>query len=76
LWSKILYDFSVLYQLWQRNRRRLVDIITPLYYGRTKSYCEEVINMGSDEAEAVVQKEAEVFEKNKPYLMERFSMWE
>ena len=76
LWSKILYDFSVVYQLWQRNRRRLVDIITPLYYGRTKSYCEQVINMGSDEAEAVVQKQAEIFEKNKPYLMERFSMWE
>jgi hypothetical protein len=53
-----------------------VDIITPLYYGRTKSYCEQVINAGSDEAEAVVQKQAEVFEKNKPYLMERFSMWE
>ncbi len=76
LWSKILYDFAVIYQLWQRNRRRLVDIITPLYFGRTKSYCEQVINMSSDEAEAVVQKQAEVFEKNKPYLIERFSMWE
>jgi hypothetical protein len=76
LWSKILYDFAVIYQLWQRNRRRLVDIITPLYYGRTKSYCEQVINMSSDEAEVVVQKQAEIFEKNKQYLIERFSIWE
>jgi glycosyltransferase involved in cell wall biosynthesis len=76
LWSKILYDFAVIYQLWQRNRRRLVDIITPLYFGRTKSYCEQVIDMSSDEAEAVVQNQAEVFEKNKPYLIERFSIWE
>jgi hypothetical protein len=76
LWSKILYDFAVIYQLWQRNRRRLVDIITPLYFGRTKSYCEQVVNMSSDEAETVIQKQAEVFEKNKSYFIERFSMWE
>jgi hypothetical protein len=76
LWSKVLYDFAVIYQLWQRNRRRLVDIITPLYFGRTKSYCEQVIDMNSDQAEAVVQNQAEIFEKNKPYLIERFSMWE
>jgi hypothetical protein len=64
LWSKILYDFAFIYQLWQRNKRRLVDIITPLYFGRTKSYCEQIMNMSSDEAEAIVLDQAKVFEKN------------
>ncbi|MFQ5849352.1 MAG: hypothetical protein ACE5JU_02040 [Candidatus Binatia bacterium] len=76
LWSKVLYDFACVYQLWERNRRRLVDIMTPLYFGRTKSYCQQVMSMSDDEAEAVVQEQARVFERNKPYLLRRFSDWE
>lgn len=76
LWSKILYDFACVFQLWHRNRRRLVDIITPLYFGRTKSYCEQVMEMGAAQAESVVREQAKVFERNKPYLLERFSFWE
>lgn len=76
LWSRILYDFACVYQLWQRNRRRLVDIITPLYFGRTRSYCEQVMNMNDQDAEAVVQAQATIFEENKTYLLERFAHWE
>lgn len=76
LWSKILYDFAYVYQLWQRNKRRLVDIITPLYFGRTRSYCQQVMDMDSDTAEEVVQEQARTFERNKPYLLKRFSLWE
>ncbi|GJM15582.1 MAG: glycosyl transferase [Thermodesulfobacteriota bacterium] len=76
LWSKILYDFAYTYQQWLRNKRRLVDILTPLYFGRTKSYCQQVMNMDSREAEKVVQDQAAIFEKNKPYLLKRFKLWE
>lgn len=76
LWSKILYDFAYVYQLWQRNKRRLVDIVTPLYFGRTRSYCQQVMEMDSYEAEEVVQEQARIFEQNKPYLLKRFSLWE
>ncbi len=74
LWSKILYNFAYTYQKWQRNKRRLVDVLTPLYFGRTKSYCQQVMNMSSDEAEQVVHDQAEIFEKNKPYLLKRFDI--
>jgi hypothetical protein len=76
LWSRVLYDFACIYRLWQRNRRQLVDIITPLYFGRTKSYCEEVMGVSDDEAEARVQAQAQIFARNKPYLLERFALWE
>ena len=76
LWSKILYDFAYVYQLWLRNKRRLVDILTPLYFGRTKSFCQQVMSMRSDEAEEVVQEQAKVFESNKPYLLKRFYIWD
>jgi hypothetical protein len=75
LWSKVLYDFACVYQLWERNRRRLVDIITPLYFGRTKSYCQQVLDMNYDEAEEVIQEQARFFDRNKPYLLQRFSDW-
>ena len=74
LWSKILYNFAYTYQQWQRNKRRLVDVLTPLYFGRTKSYCQQVMNMSSSEAEQVVLDQAAIFEKNKPYLLKRFDI--
>ncbi len=73
LWSKILYDFAYAYQLWQRNKRRLVGILTPLYFGRTKTYCQKAIELSNDEAEALILEQAKTFEKNKPYLLEKFS---
>lgn len=76
LWAKIIYDFGFIYQTWSRNRRRLVDIITPIYFGRVGAYCQEVANLDSEEAEKVVEKQAKVFEKLKPYLKEKFKRWE
>lgn len=69
LWSRILYDFIVVYQGWRRNRRRLVDLLTPLYFGRTKSHCEQVLTVGEDGAESLVQEQAETFTRNKSYLL-------
>ena len=75
LWCKILYDFACVYQLWHRNRRHLVDMITPLYFGRTRSFCQQVMEMGYAEAEQIVQEQAKVFELNKPYLLRRYAKW-
>jgi hypothetical protein len=49
--------------------------MTPLYFGRTKSYCQQVMDMTYEEAEAVVQEQARIFERNKPYLIKRFANW-
>jgi|Deesub1362B_J571_1020462.scaffolds.fasta_scaffold00366_14 hypothetical protein len=76
LWAKILYDFAFIYQTWSRNRRRLVDIITPLYFGRTASYCEEVKSADFDKVEEVIENQAKVFEKLKSYLIKKFELWE
>jgi len=76
LWAKILYDFAFTYQSWNRNRRRLVGIMTPLYFGRLAGYTYEVEDMDSEKAEEVIQEQATVFEKNKEYLRHRFTEWE
>jgi len=76
LWAKILYDFAFMYQTWSRNRRRLVDIITPLYFGRVGAFCQQAAEMDSDQAEGLIEKEALEFERLKPYLVEKFKRWE
>ncbi len=76
LWSRIVYDFAFTFQGWQRNRRRLVDILTPLYFGRVGSYCREVENLSAEAAEKVIQKQAKIFEKNKSYLIDKYRVWE
>lgn len=76
LWAKIVYDFAFIYQTWSRNRRRLVDIGTPLYFGKVGTFCQKVADMDSKEAEGVIEKEAQEFEKLKPYLVEKFKRWD
>lgn len=76
LWAKIVYDFAFIYQTWSRNRRRLVDIITPLYFGKVGAFCQKVADMDSEGAEQVIEQEAQEFEKLKPYLVEKFKRWD
>ena len=75
LWTKILYDVAFVYQTWSRDRRRLVDTMTPLYFGRTAAYCEEVAEMDWEGAEGVVEAQAEEFERLKGYLKGKIEAW-
>ncbi|MDR4498934.1 MAG: glycosyltransferase [Candidatus Scalindua sp.] len=76
LWAKILYDFAFTYQTWNRNRKRLVGILVPLYFGRTAAYCHEVAELDAEQAEKVVEDQAKVFEELKPYLIKKYEVWE
>lgn len=75
LWARILYDFAFVFQLWNRNRRRLVSMLVPLYFGRTAAYCQQVAAMEAEEAEQVVEAQAEVFEREKSYLRNKLLAW-
>lgn len=72
LWCKILYDFYFTFHLWHRNRRRLVDIITPLYFGRAGTYCSQVMGKSWEEAEEVIKQQTEIFKENRNYLLKKF----
>ena len=73
LWARILYDFLFVYQVWNRNRRRLVDILVPLHFGRLGAYCRAVADLEDNDAEQLVERQAEAFEEEKKYLLERWS---
>ncbi len=76
LWARIIYDFAFTFNMWSRNRRRLVDVMTPLYFGRVYFYCRDVASKSWEEAEALIEEQAEVFEKMKGYLCEKFYLVE
>lgn len=73
LWARILYDFAHTFQLWDRNRTRLVSMLVPIYFGRTADYCRQVASLNTQEAETVVEAQAQIFEREKGYLRNKFA---
>jgi len=76
LWARIIYDFAFTYQSWNRNRRRMVSIMAPLYFGRVGAFTCEVDELDSAQAEEIILKQADIFEQEKGYLREKFERWE
>lgn len=72
-WVRILYELGATFHYWPRNRNKLVDLMTPLYYARVASFVRETWEMDSATAERIVEKNAEVFEEEKGYLLK---MWD
>jgi glycosyltransferase involved in cell wall biosynthesis len=68
-WVKILYELAATYHLWNFNRNKLLDLVTPLYYARVASFVRQSWDMTSEEAEALVEEQAVQFEEGKDYLI-------
>ncbi|MBN1406762.1 MAG: glycosyltransferase [Calditrichaceae bacterium] len=72
IWAKTLYDLAAAYHHWQGNRQLMVSLMTPLYFARVASFVNRTKNMSNEQAETVVELQAEVFEKQKDYLIKRW----
>lgn len=72
LWVQIVYDFAVTFRRWERNRRKLLRLLLPLYLGRVGSFALETKDMDSSQAEVVVRKNAECFWKMRDYFINRW----
>ncbi len=71
-WAKILYDLAAAYPKWNGDHALLVSLMTPLYFARIASFVNRTKDMSNEEAEAVVEEQAEVFESMKDYLIQRW----
>jgi hypothetical protein len=69
-WVQILYELAATYHVWQVNRKKLLDLVTPLYYARVASFVRESWEMSSQEAETLVEEQAIKFEEQKDYLIQ------
>jgi hypothetical protein len=76
-WAHIVYDFACTYNQWSRDRYKLVETMTPLYYGRIAAFVNQTADKDTAEVERdVVERQAEVFESEKAYLLERMDRWQ
>ncbi len=75
-WSHMVYDFAYSYLRWSRDRYKLIETMTPIYYGRIASYMIETADMTTAEADEIVERQAEIFEHEKPYLIQRLEHWD
>ena len=76
-WAHIVYDFAYTYNQWARDRYKLIETMTPLYYGRVAAFVVATADMTTAEVEEqVVERQAQVFEEEKAYLLDRYEQWE
>ena len=76
LWARVVYDFAYTFSRWSEDRHKLIGIMAPLYYGRALSFILETLRMDNRGMDRVVERQAEVFESLKPYLLDKFMRWE
>lgn len=72
VWARVLYDLAAAFHHWRGDRHLIVRLMTPLYFARVASFVNRTRQMSNDEAEAIVEEQAKVFEKTKSYLIKRW----
>jgi len=72
LWIKIIYDFAVAHKNQIVDRKLICESLIPLYFGKTLSFVKKTERMSIQEAEELIDYECEMFERAKPYLIQRW----
>lgn len=70
LWAEIVYNYASAWKNMKTESEKylLIDSLKTLWIGRFVSYAEEVKDMDMNEAEIVIQRQAEIFEEKFDYL--------
>ncbi len=70
LWAEIVYNYAAAFKDTERDPDKylLLDSLKTLWIGRFVSYAKETKDMDINEAEKVLQKQAEIFEEKFNYL--------
>lgn len=71
-WSKIVYDFAAVFNHRRRHHAKLINTLLPLYNLRVASLYQSSVKMQNDDFEELIEEAALTFERNKPYLLERW----
>jgi hypothetical protein len=70
LWARILFEFAAAYHHRPAAKKQVIEVLSPLYFARVASFIRRVGGNSNEEAEAVVEEQARIFEIRKPYLLE------
>jgi|SRR5450756_37736 len=72
LWARIVYDLAVVFNCWKGNTHKLIDLSSPLYFGKVASFTNRTIDLNYDETEKVIEDNRRSFENEKVYLVNRW----
>ena len=72
LWARVVYDFALGYHYDVVHRDHLLRSLVPLYLGRTAAFVMEAEPLSAEATETLLERVAEAFERQKPYLTERW----
>jgi glucosylglycerate synthase len=72
VWARIVYDMALAHHAGKLPLDELIASLVPLYFGRVASLIVETEDMTTDEAEVLVERQAQAFEVIKPYLVDRW----
>jgi glucosylglycerate synthase len=72
IWVKIIYDFAVACHKKVMNTEHIIKSLTPLYLGKVASFVIETRDANSVEVEQRLESLCLTFEKEKPYLIDRW----
>ena len=70
LWVRILFEFAATFHHRQIRKTQVIEVLSPLYFARVASFVRRVRDLDEEDAEAVVEEQARVFELRKPYLLD------
>ena len=73
IWVKLLYELAAKHRQLPTHRSKLLTLMTPIYLARVASFINRTREMDFQEAEAVVEEQARIFEENKAYLVKLWS---
>jgi glucosylglycerate synthase len=74
LWVKTVYEFAASYHHVVLNRDHVVQALVPLYRGRLCSFLLEHSNSAAEAMETQSETLCQEFERQKPYLVERWTV--
>lgn len=74
LWSRVVFDFAVVYNKGEGDPDKVVAALLPLYYARAATIMKEA-GSRADAMEKAVLTQAETFANEKPYLVRRWETY-
>jgi hypothetical protein len=72
LWARIVYDLAVVFNCWKGNTHKLIDMSSPLYFGKVASLANRTSDLDYNETEKVIEDNMRSFENEKVYLVNRW----
>ncbi len=70
LWVEIMYDFIIAFSQ-AKNKEAVIEAMQSLFFARVFSFIEKVKGCSQEKAEKEIQRQAELFIRNRDYLIKR-----